>query len=83
MAVGNAPKEVFKNIGIHQFADITMQCVQQFPIDHKIFAESLLQWNRTAYDWNKDTLAAHFSQDLFLTFEQKKTGYRITSMKTK
>lgn len=83
MAVGDVPKDVFRKIGIHQFADLTMQCIQQFPVDHKIFVESLLQWNRTGYDWDKDTLTAHFSQDLFLTFEQKETGYRIISMKTK
>ena len=83
LAVGNLPKEVFTSVGAIEFANLTMQCVQQFPIDHKIFAESLLQWNRTKYDWDGDVLVAHFQQDLYVTFEQSGEYYRITAMNTK
>lgn len=83
LAVGNVPAEVFAPINISEFANLTMQCVQQFPIDHKIFVESLLQWNRTKYDWEGDVLEAHFQQDLYVTFEQSGEYYRITAMNTK
>lgn len=83
MAVGNVPKEVYQPIDMSEFANLTMQCIQQFPVDQKIFVESLLQWNKTAYEWQGDILIAHFKQDLYITFERKEEYYRITAMKTK
>lgn len=83
MAVEFAEKDVLKKAGLSLFAQITMQCVQQYPVDHKIFTESLLQWNNTKYNWDGDTLIACFPQKLYITFELKGENYRITSMKTK
>ena len=83
MAVGNVPREVFRPANISEFADLTVQCIQQYHVDHKIFTESLLQWNRTKYDWDGDTLIAHFSQDLYISFEQSGNCYRITGINTK
>ena len=83
MAVEYTNKDVLQKAGISLFAQITMQCVQQYPVDHKIFTESLLQWNKTNYEWKGDTLVAYFPQELFITFEQKGEYYRIASMKTK
>jgi len=83
MAVGNVPKEVYMPVNIIEFADLTVQCIQQYPIDHKIFVESLLQWNGTKYDWDKDTLVAHFQQNLHISFEQSGEYYRIAAINTK
>ena len=83
MAVGNVPQEVFQPANISEFANLTVQCIQQYPVDHKIFTESLLQWNRTKYDWDGDTLIAHFGQDLYISFEQSGDYYRITEINTK
>lgn len=83
MAVGNVPLEVFKPVDIQEFANLTVQCIQQFPIDHKIFVESLLEWNKTNYEWNDNVLVAHFLQDLFLTFEKNGEYERITAINTK
>ena len=83
MAVGNVPNNVFTPIDIQEFANLTMQCVQQFPVDHKIFVEALLEWNKTDFTWDNDTLIAHFKQDLFISFEQSQEHYRITAMNTK
>ena len=83
MAVQDVPKVVFEPIGIRLFADITIECIKQYPVDHKIFAESLLQWNKTEYEWDGDTLIARFPyQPLYITFEQAEGAYRITAMKT-
>ena len=82
LAVGNVPTEVYTPVNIGEFANLTMQCIQQYPVDHKIFAESLLQWNKTSYDWDGDTLVAHFQQDLYITFGQNGEHYCITSMRT-
>ena len=83
VAVEYAEKDVLKKAGITLFAQITMECVRQYPVDHKIFVESFLQWNETPYSWNDDILTARFPQKLFISFEQKDGHYRITSMKTK
>ncbi len=83
MAVEYAEKEVMNKIGITLFGQITLQCVKQYPVDHKIFVESLLQWNQTPYEWDGDILIARFPQKLYITFEQSGDNYRIISMKTK
>ena len=80
LAVGNLPKEVFTSVGAIEFANLTMQCVQQYYIDHKFFVESLLKWNETAFEWNGDVLTAHFDQELNITFEQSGEQYRIINM---
>lgn len=83
MAVEHVEKDVLKSIGITLFGQITLECIKQYPVDHKIFVESLLQWNKTPYEWNGDTLIASFPQKLYISFEQKSEHYRITAMKTK
>ncbi len=83
LAVEYAEKDVLKKANVSLFAQITIECVKQYPVDHKIFVESLLQWNKTPYKWNGDTIVAKFPQELFIGFEQKGDFYRIVSMKTK
>lgn len=82
MAVGNLPKEVFSPINLTEFINLTMQCIHQFTIDHKIFVEALLEWNKTSYTWKKDGLIAHFNQDLYISFEKVNDLYRITQINT-
>lgn len=83
MAVGNLPKEVFSAIDMQEFVNLTLQCLEQFPIDHKIFVEGLLQWNKTPYYWKKNILTCCFSNELYLTFEKVDNHYRLISMKNK
>lgn len=83
MAVEYTQKDVLNKVNLTLFAQITMECIKQYPVDHKIFTESLLQWNKTPYEWNGDTLVASFPQKLYITFEQVGNVYRITAMKTK
>lgn len=83
MAVEYTETDVLNKIGITLLGQIIMQGIRQYPVDHKIFAESLLQWNQTPYRWDGDTIIASFPQELFIEFEQKGESYRITSMKTK
>lgn len=83
LAVEYAEKDVLNKANLTLFAQITMECVKQYPVDHKIFVESLLQWNKTPYKWNGDMLIARFPQELFIGFEQTGKHYRIVSMKTK
>lgn len=82
IAFSGVPDHVFAPVDVHKFASITTQCIQQFHIDHKIFAEGFLSWNHTKYEWNNYTLLAHFRQALKIEFEQADGFLRICSMNT-
>lgn len=81
-AFSGVPDRVFAPVDSQKFISITMQCIQRFHIDHKIFAEGFLLWNHTKYEWNDQTLLAHFQQDLKIEFEQADGVWRICSMNT-
>ncbi len=83
VAFSGVPDAVFALIDIHKFISITMQCIQQFSVDHKIFVEGFLLWNHTKYDWNGHTLTAHFGEDLRIEFEQADEILRICSITNK
>ena len=57
--------------------ELTMQCIQQFDVDHKAFAEGFLTWNNTNYNWDGQTLRAHFPQELKIVFGQSDGSLRI------
>jgi len=82
IAFSGIPNEVFAPVNIQEFTSITMQCIQQFSINHKIFIESFLFQNDTPYEWKNDSIIAHFAQDLQIDFEQLETTSRICNMKT-
>lgn len=81
VAVENAPPELFAPVDLQQFVEFTIRCIEQYPADHKIFAEGFLEWNQTAYEWDGDTLIAHFEQDLLLEFKTKKGIFYIANIK--
>lgn len=72
MGIGNVPEEVYEPVPLSDFAALTMQCIRQYPLDQKIFIESFLEWNKTGYDWNGDTVTAHF---MFGSIFEKRAVY--------
>ena len=82
MAFSGMTDEVFRPVDMQQFISVTMEAIQGFEVDHKIFVESLLMWNGTKYDWNGEKLVAHFPQDLEIAFEKVADGSRIAGIKT-
>ena len=82
VAFSGVPDSVFASIDVLKFVSITTQCIQQFHIDHKIFVEGFLSWNNTQYEWDNQTLLAHFQQDLKIEFEQVNNFWRICAMNT-
>ena len=83
VAFSDAPDEVFSSIDAQKFVTLTMQCIQQFDIDHRVFIEGFLTWNHTSYDWDNQTLFAHFQKDLKIAFERTAdNALRICSMDT-
>ena len=80
MAIENPSKEIFAPIGIQEFIGLIIQCIQRDDVDHKIFVEALLEWNKTQFEWNGNVLTAHFDQDLSITFEQDGLDYYISAV---
>lgn len=83
MAFSQVPECVFYPVDLQKFISIAMECIQKFPVEHKIFIESFLQWNKIDYSWAGQTIIAEFSQKLLIEFEQVDEFLRICLMKTK
>ena len=80
VALTEVPQEVFAPVNLQKFADITMKCINYHKIDHKVFVESFLDWNKTAYHWDGNCIIAQFDQELQIGFEEIKSGWRIEKM---
>ncbi len=83
MAFSGVPDSVFGPVDLHKFVSITMDCLENFTFDHKIFIESFLYWNKVKYSWEEKTIVAEFSQVLCIEFEEVDGFLRIASIKTK
>ena len=83
VAFDGVDEKVFKPIDAKDFADIVVNSIQQFPLNHKLFVESFLEWNKTKCEWNKNTLIADFenSQKLEIDFEEKTELARIINIR--
>ena len=82
VAFSNVPNDVFAPIDIHSFVSTTLECIQNFQVDHKIFIESFLYQNDTSYEWENLSVIAHFKQDLKIDFERADEFLRISNIKT-
>lgn len=80
VAFSGVPQVVFAPVDALKFVSLSSQCICQFQINHKLFVKGFLQWNRTSYQWNGQTLIAQFSQPLAIVFEQVKDELRIATM---
>ncbi|PGH22240.1 hypothetical protein RN96_03525 [Fusobacterium polymorphum] len=77
--VSKLPETVFSPVGIKKFADITELAIKNYNIDHKIFIENFLDWNKTKYEWQGDKIIADFGNEdkLEIQFEKIEDEYRI------
>ena len=82
VAVGGVPEEVFASVDFPRFVSTVTQCIEQFEVDHRIFAEAFLLWNRTTYEWSGTSITAHFTQDLVIDFATAGGMQRIASIKS-
>ena len=83
VAFDGVDEKVFTPINAKDFADIVVNSIQQFPLNHKLFIESFLSWNKTKCEWKKNTLIADFenSQKLEIDFEEKTELARIINIR--
>ena len=83
VAFDGVDKKVFTPVDAKDFADIVVRCIQQFSLNHKLFIESFLEWNKNKYKWKENTLIADFenSQKLEIDFEEKSELARIINIR--
>ena len=83
VAFDGVDERVFAPINAKDFADIVVNSIQQFPLNHKLFVESFLSWNKNEYKWKENTLIADFenSQKLEIDFEEKSELARIINIR--
>ncbi len=65
-------REVFAPVDIERFVSTAMQCVQEFSVNHELFIQSFLFQNEIEYEWEDQSIIAHFDQDLQIDFDQQK-----------
>ena len=77
--VSKLPETVFSPVAIKKFADITELAIKNYDIDHKIFVENFLEWNKTKYEWQGDKIIADFGNEdkLEIQFEKIEDKYKI------
>ena len=75
--VSKLPETVFSPVGIKKFADITELAIKNYDIDHKIFIENFLEWNKTKYEWQDNSIIADFGKDGELKIDFEKEGDKL------
>lgn len=82
IAFDGVDEKIFSSINAGKFIDITMKCIQQFSLNHKLFIESFLEWNKTKYEWQEDIIVADFRKDgeLKIEFEKVEDNFRIKNI---
>ena len=82
VAIDGVDKKVFSSVSAKDFVDITIKCIQQFSLNHKIFVESFLEWNKTKYKLQGDTIIADFEKDgkLMIELEKIENSFRIKNI---
>ena len=82
VAFDGVDEKVFTPVDAKDFADIVVRCIQQFPLNHKLFVESFLEWNKTKYKWQGNLIIADFKKDgeLKIEFEKIENGFRIVNI---
>ena len=82
VAFNEVDEKVFSPVNTRKFIDITMRCIQQFSLNHKLFIESFLDWNKNKYKWQENIIIADFGKDgeLRIEFEKVKDNFRIKNI---
>lgn len=82
VAIDGVDEKVFSSVSAKDFVDITIKCIQQFSLNHKIFVESFLEWNKTKYKLQGDTIIADFEKDgkLMIELEKIENSFRIKNI---
>ena len=76
-AIKDLPDEVFSPVNLREFSDITVSCIDMYTLNHKLFVESFLKWNKTKYKWQDNSIIADFGKDGELKIDFEKEGDKL------
>ena len=76
-AIKDLPNEVFSPVDLREFSDITVSCIDMYTLNHKLFVESFLKWNKTKYKWQDNSIIADFGKDGELKIDFEKEGDKL------
>jgi len=81
-AIKDLPDEVFSPVNLREFSDIIVSCIDMYTLNHKLFIESFLKWNKTKYKLQGDTIIADFEKDgkLMIELEKIENSLRIKNI---
>ena len=82
VAFNGVDEKVFSSVSAKEFLDITVKCIQQFSLNHKLFIENFLEWNKNKYKWQENIIIADFGKDgeLKIEFEKIENSFRIINI---
>lgn len=80
IAFSNLPEAVFAPVDAITFISLSVDCIQQPFIDHRIFVESFLFQNHTPYKWIDHTIVASFDEIVKITFEEVNEKLLISNL---
>ena len=82
VAFDGVDEKVFTPVDAKDFADIVVRCIQQFSLNHKLFIESFLEWNKNKYKWQENIIIADFGKDgeLRIECEKVENNFRIKNI---
>lgn len=81
-AIKDLPNEVFSPVDLREFSDIIVSSIDRYTLNHKLFIESFLEWNKTKYKLQGDTIIADFEKDgkLMIELEKIENNFRIKNI---
>ena len=76
-AIKDLPNEVFSPVNLREFSDIIVSSIDRYTLNHKLFIESFLEWNKTKYKWQGNSIIADFGKDGELKIDFEKEGDKL------
>jgi len=76
-AIKDLPNEVFSPVDLREFSDIIVSSIDRYTLNHKLFIESFLEWNKTKYKWQDNSIIADFGKDGELKIDFEKVGDKL------
>ena len=76
-AIKDLPNEVFSPVNLREFSDIIVSSIDSYTLNHKLFIESFLEWNKTKYKWQGNSIIADFGKDGELKIDFEKEGDKL------
>ncbi|WP_335984713.1 DUF6882 domain-containing protein [Fusobacterium polymorphum] len=76
-AIKDLPNEVFSPVNLREFSDIIVSSIDRYTLNHKLFIESFLEWNKTKYKWQDNSIIADFGKDGELKIDFEKEGDKL------